>query len=61
MDVTAKGCTIPEPEENVPVFGFIGCSANTDDVYINACAIYDVHDNKYQYGHSQSGSSGHTH
>ena len=38
----------PEPEENVPVFGFIGRSANTDDIYINVRAIYDVRDNQYQ-------------
>ena len=51
----------PEPEENVPVFGFVGRSGNTDDVYINARAIYDVHDDPYQYGHSRSSSFGHTH
>ena len=44
----------PELEENVPVFGFVERCANIDDVHINACAIYDLYDDLYQYGHSRS-------
>ena len=47
---------VPELEENVPVLGFVECSANIDDddVYIIARAVYDVYDDTCQYGHSWS-------
>ena len=37
-----KNAAFKEPEENVPVFGFVGRSGKTDDVYINAHATCDV-------------------
>ena len=36
------------------VLGFMESSTNIDDVYINARAIYDVYEDLYQHGHSQS-------